>query len=193
MHFRIIRGVPRISSSKGVALRKDLSSRTALIVSAVECLLFIMSSAVSAATLTVGVGKQYAFPSQAIAAAHDGDTIAIDAGTYANDYATISHNNLTLVGVGGKARLVQTTKANIPNGKGIWVVYGNNVTIDNIEFTGAHVKDKNGAGIRMQGGDITIKNSYFRDNQDGILGGENANVTAQQRILAQRRRQWSDP
>src|SRR4051812_31512032 len=76
----------------------------------------------SAATLTVGAGKTFALPSQAIAAAHDGDTILIDAGTYTDDFATIWANNLTLRGVGGKAHLVQSATGVIPNGKAIWTI-----------------------------------------------------------------------
>src|SRR5205085_2158591 len=45
------------------------------------------------------------------------------------------------------------------------------VTIDHLEFAGAAVSDGNGAGIRYQGGTLTVTNSWFHDNQDGILGG----------------------
>jgi hypothetical protein len=56
-------------------------------------------------------------------------------------------------------------------GKAIWVIAGNNTVVDNIEFTGATVPDGNGAGIRIETNNITIRNSYFHHNQDGILGG----------------------
>ena len=36
-------------------------------------------------------------------------------------------------------------------GKGIWVISGNDTTVENIEFSGATVPDKNGAGIRQEG------------------------------------------
>ena len=46
-----------------------------------------------------------------------------------------------------------------------------NVVIRNLEFTGARVADLNGAGIRYTSGDglILIENSYFHDNENGIL------------------------
>ena len=33
--------------------------------------------------------------------------------------------------------------------------------------------DKNGAGIRMQGTNLTITHCYFHDNENGILAGDN--------------------
>ena len=124
-----------------------------------------------AATLQVGWGKKYLFPSVAAKFAQDGDTIEIDAGAYPKDAATWKQNNLTIRAVGGKAHL----KADGANaeGKGIWVIRGNNVTIENIEFSGAKVSDNNGAGIRVEGAGLTIRNCYFHDNQNGILTGAN--------------------
>ena len=66
------------------------------------------------AILTVGPGEQFAKISDAIAAAQNGDTINVDAGTYTNDYASIS-KNITLQGIGGMVHLVSTGL--IPNGK----------------------------------------------------------------------------
>jgi hypothetical protein len=57
------------------------------------------------------------------------------------------------------------------NGKGIWVTRGNNIQVENIEFSGARVTDLNGAGIRAEGVGLTICNSSFHDNENGILGG----------------------
>ena len=139
---------------------------------------FAATNTLATTTLTVGVGKEYAKPSQAIAAAPDGATILIDAGTYTDDFATIYGNNLTIRGVGGKAKIVQSSTGVIPNGKAIWTVDGNGDTIDNIEFSGAHVPDQNGAGIRAeQTGALTITHSYFHNNQDGLLG-PNANTAS---------------
>ncbi len=59
----------------------------------------------------------------------------------------------------------------IPEDKAIWVIKGSRVTIENIEFSGAHVPDMNGAGIRLEGSDSFIRNCYFHDNENGILGG----------------------
>ena len=115
--------------------------------------------------LTVGSGQQYATLSAAIAVSQDGDTLYVKAGTYLNDFATIN-TKLSIVGVGGMVQLVATEAP--PNGKAI-LVTGTDVSLDHIEFSGAAVPDGNGAGIRYEGGNLSITNSYFHNNQDGIL------------------------
>jgi hypothetical protein len=126
-------------------------------------------------TLTVGSSQQFARIADAIAASHDGDTVQIQAGTYLNDFATVN-TKITIQGVGGMAHLLATVPP--PDGKAILTVNAS-VTMDHLEFSGAAVADANGAGIRYQGGDLTVTNCYFHDNQDGILGGGGAigNVT----------------
>lgn len=143
---------------------------TLILISLLLVITGLITSA-DAATLQVGWGKKYLFPSVAAKFAQDGDTIEIDAGVYPKDAATWKQNNLTIRAVGGKAHL----KADGANaeGKGIWVIRGNNVTIENIEFSGAKVPDMNGAGIRLEGAGLTIRNCYFHDNQNGILTGSN--------------------
>jgi hypothetical protein len=117
------------------------------------------------ATLTVGPGKQYATLSAAITASHDGDAILVQAGTYTNDFATIN-TKISITGVGGLVNLVATVAP--PNGKAI-LVTNTDVTLTNIAFSGAKVPDGNGAGIRYQCGNLIINDSYFHDNQDGLL------------------------
>ena len=119
--------------------------------------------------LRVGWGKQFLLPSIAAEFAKDGDTIEIDAGVYAKDAATWKQNNLVIRAVGGRAHL-KAADANA-EGKAIWVIKGNNVTIENIEFSGAAVSDGNGAGIRIEGAGLIVRNCYFHDNQNGIMGG----------------------
>jgi hypothetical protein len=125
-----------------------------------------------AAILTVGAGKQYSTLNAAITDAQANDEIRIDAGVYVNDYSTISVP-LTIVGIGGIA--VLDANAPIPNGKAILVTRAN-VTIRNLEFRDATVPDQNGAGIRHELGDLTVENSIFRNNEDGILGNDGADI-----------------
>ena len=54
-------------------------------------------------------------------------------------------------------------------GKAIWVIRGNRVLIENIEFVGARVPDRNGAGIRHEGGKLTVRNCLFAHNEMGLL------------------------
>ena len=125
------------------------------------------------ATLNVGFGQAYTTLAAAVAASHDGDVIAVQAGTYVNDFATV-HTKVTIVGVGGMANFVATVSP--PNGKAILVTQ-TDVTIQNLSFSGAAVPDMNGAGIRYEGGNLAIINSYFHDNQDGILANADPNGT----------------
>lgn len=118
------------------------------------------------ATLRVGPNAPYKLPSDAAKVAKDGDTIEIAAGIY-EDCAIWKADNLTIRGVGGRAHLRNVTCQR----KAIFITKGNNTTIENIEFSGMYVGDKNGAGIRHEGSGLTVRNSYFHDGEQGILGG----------------------
>src|SRR5262245_47620812 len=121
------------------------------------------------AALTVGPGQKFATLAEAAAASHDGDTIYVKAGTYLNDFAVIN-TKVSIIGVGGMAHFVFDGAVPIPNGKAI-LVTRDDVTLDHLEFSGAAVPDRNGAGIRYEGGALTITNCYFHNNQEGILAG----------------------
>lgn len=131
------------------------------------------SRAARAATLSVGPQGKYAAPCAAFAAAADGDTIEIDsAGAYVGDVCGIAKNQLTIRGLGGRAKVDAGGKN--AQGKAIWVVQGDDTTVENIEFTGAAVPDLNGAGIRQEGKNLTVRGCYFHDNENGILAGDSA-------------------
>jgi Ca2+-binding RTX toxin-like protein len=115
--------------------------------------------------ITVGVGKQYSTIAAAVAHSMNGDVIKVNAGTYVNDFVTVN-TKITLQGIGGMVNMVATVPP--PNGKAIMTT-NTDVTIDHFAFSGAKVADMNGAGIRYQGGALVITNSYFHDNQDGLL------------------------
>ncbi|OGP65481.1 MAG: hypothetical protein A2169_13450, partial [Deltaproteobacteria bacterium RBG_13_47_9] len=114
-------------------------------------------------------------PSQAARIARAGDIIEIDAREYFGDVAVWRANNLIIRGVGGRPHL--NAGGSSAEGKAIWVTKGNNITIENIEFSDAKVRDKNGAGIRSEGSDLTIRNCLFHNNEEGILGGSNREST----------------
>ena len=121
----------------------------------------------------VGPSQIYTNPSDIVSLVLPGDTIEIEAGTYTGDFCIWNTDQLYIKGVGGYAHL-DATGVTIPNLKAIWVINGNNLIIENIEFSGASVPDKNGAGIRMQGTNLTITSCYFHDNENGILAGDNS-------------------
>lgn len=134
-------------------------------------LLLANSTMVNAATFNVGPTRTYTTPNALYSAnvVADGDIIEIDFANYSGTacLANWSKNNLVIKGVGGKPHMIANSQ-NI-QGKGIWITSGNNITVENIEFSGATVADKNGAGIRAEGPDVTIRNCYFHNNENGIL------------------------
>lgn len=122
-------------------------------------------------TYKVGESRIYKSPNELYVAnvISDNDTIEIDVANYLGNAALAiwNKNNLVIKGVGGKPHLLADGK--YIQGKGIWVISGNNVIVENIEFSGSKVPDQNGAGIRAEGIGITIRNCYFHDNENGIL------------------------
>ena len=56
-------------------------------------------------------------------------------------------------------------------GKAAFVLRGSESVVDGIVFRGMHVADGNGAGIRIETGDLRVVNATFLDSQEGILGG----------------------
>ena len=129
----------------------------------------------SAAVRSVGAGKTYATPCKAFAAAATGDTIEIQAGTYSGDVCAIYKSNLTIRGVNGRPKIDAAGKNALS--KGTWVVVGSNITIDNVEMTGARVSAKNGAALRLGGTNFTLRNSFLHNNENGILSGVNTAST----------------
>jgi hypothetical protein len=126
----------------------------------------------SAAVLQVGPGQQYATPCAAIAAATPGDTIQVDAaGKYAGDVCGWNTNGLTIIGVNGRPRIEAAGRSF--DGKAIWVIAGDNTTVENMELFGAAVPSHNGASIRQEGANLTLRKCYIHGNEVGILTGDN--------------------
>ncbi|AUX44594.1 uncharacterized protein SOCE26_060600 [Sorangium cellulosum] len=151
-------------------VRGSLGSGAALL------FIFAASPAASAATLPVGPGKTYTTPCQAVSAAADNDAIEIDAaGNYDGDVCAIPRSGLTLRGVGGRAKIDAAGKSS--GGKAIWVIQGNDTVVENIELSGTTVPDQNGAGIRQEGVNLTVRGCYFHDNDNGILAGDKQGST----------------
>lgn len=56
-------------------------------------------------------------------------------------------------------------------GKAALVLRGRSARIEGLVFANIRVPDKNGAGIRLEKGNLTVSQSWFRDSEQGILGG----------------------
>lgn len=103
---------------------------------------------------------------RAIAAAKSGAVIEIPAGDYDLTDLKIA-KSVTLRGDpegGVYFRSAETTE------KGILVPQaGVSLVVENIGFAGAKSWDRNGAGIRHEGRDLSVVNCKFLGNEDGIL------------------------
>jgi hypothetical protein len=119
----------------------------------------------------VGPSQRHKTPRAAAAVAQDGDTIEIDAGEYPDDVAVWSANRLTIRGVNGWAHLA--ANGHSAQQKAIWVIRGNDTTVEKVEFSGCRVPDRNGAGIRQEGRGLVVRQCRFHDNENGILTGAN--------------------
>lgn len=115
------------------------------------------------------VGPRRAVKSLAAAArqARDGMLVEVDAGDYVADVAAWPQHELTLRAVGGRVRLV-AAGAQV-QGKGLFVTTGRRQRIEGFDFVGAVVPDRNGAGIRLEAGSLTLVDCSFRDNENGLL------------------------
>lgn len=139
------------------------------------CVLVGSLSTIQAKEWVVGPGKTWTKPSQVSNLVAQGDTITILAGEYLGDVAFWKADGLLLRGKGGFAHLNADGKA--AGQKAIWVIQGDDITVEQIEFSNCTVADKNGAGIRQEGTNLTVRKCWFHDNENGILAGNDANST----------------
>ncbi len=140
-------------------------------------LILLSSTAAHAATLQVGAGKPYASIDAASRMANDGDVIEIDAGVYTAG-AAFYDNNLTIRPAPGAAAGSVIVRGGTVLGKALFVTAGDNITVQGIRFENASVPDRNGAGIRSEGRNLSVLDSQFYNVENGILasGTNDGNV-----------------
>ena len=126
---------------------------------------------VQAKIIEVGPTRKYKTPSEASVIVEDGDYVEIDYGIYENDVSVWRKNDLFIYGRNGRPHIKVNGVA--AEEKAIWVIKGNNTRVANLEFSGAKVRDKNGAGIRQEGLNLKVFGCYFHDNENGVLTGKN--------------------
>jgi Periplasmic copper-binding protein (NosD) len=116
----------------------------------------------------------------ALNAALPGDHLILAPGVYAEG-AIIGTPGLVLRGEPG-AHL----RGHAVEGKAALVVKAKGVVIEGIECSGIAVRDNNGACIRIEGDDLTVRNVHFHDNQEGILSGPGGGVLLVEHSLLER-------
>ncbi len=132
----------------------------------------------AATTIQVGPTRTYTTVQAGYNAASSGDIIEIDSGTYYGSAAWVSiyKSDLTFRGV-GPTRPILDALHGATASKGIFVGNANNLTVENLEFANAWITNTfgaNAAGIRFDAANLTVRNCYIHDCQDGILAGGNA-------------------
>ena len=125
-----------------------------------------------AETWVVGPGGAPMSLEQAVASAQDGDVIDLLSGTYEAAPLLIEGKRLTLRGMGERPVLKATLgDADL---QAVWTVRASELTVENIEFSGARGRNANGAGIRLDSGRLTLRRSAFFDNEVGVLTANDA-------------------
>ena len=142
-------------------------------------LLFLAPPAAMTATLRVGPGMEFATPSQAAAVAGDGDEVVIAPGEY-YDCAIWRADRLTVRGPGPDVRsdvgpgvvLTDTACA----GKAAFVASGRDLVLRDLTFARIRVADRNGAGLRVEAGRVTVERGRFVRNQIGVLAAGSPDI-----------------
>ena len=128
-------------------------------------LLLIAGAVQAAAQWVAGPGGAPMTLADAVARAADGDTIEMLAGEY-RGALLIENRRLTLRGSG---KVVVQGDGKAVADKALWTVRGGEVLIEGLEFRGARSTDGGGAGVRQEGGRLTLRKSQFFDNEHGLL------------------------
>jgi len=139
---------------------------TAMLCVAVTVCLAGLAAPASARVLLVGPGRPLKLPSQAAALAQRGDTVRIDPGVY-QDCSVWRASGLTILGASLNVVVASRTCLD----QAIFVIYGNDITVQGITFRDATVPGRNGAAIKALGDNLTVRNSRFEHNENGILTG----------------------
>jgi hypothetical protein len=61
------------------------------------------------------------------------------------------------------------------DGKAALVLSGRSATVEGLIFQGITVSDANGAGIRLEQGALTVRESLFRDSESGVMSANTEN------------------
>lgn len=129
----------------------------------------------SGTVLTVGAGMEFATLADALKSSVAGDTIAVQAGTYLNDFGVVT-SAVRIVAVGGIVNEVATVPP--PDDKGLLTVDAS-LSIQGFTFTGGSdgSPDGNVSGIRLENGNLNVSYCYFHDMQEGLLADYDPTAT----------------
>ncbi|WP_209348913.1 right-handed parallel beta-helix repeat-containing protein [Pontixanthobacter sp. CEM42] len=126
----------------------------------------------NAAFTVVESGRGYERLQDAVNAIGNGSgTIAVAAGTHRQCAVQEGGSIAYMAAVPGKAIFDGVTC----EGKAALVLRGREASVSGLVFRRMAVPDFNGAGIRLEQGDLTVAQSWFLDSQQGILSANDSN------------------
>lgn len=138
----------------------------ALAIAAIPIAAVFAQPAGAAPFTVVETGRGFASLQQAVDAVGNGrGTIAVAPGTWRQCAVQQGGEISYLASEPGTAVFDATTC----EGKAALVLRGRAARISGLVFRGMAVPDGNGAGIRLEQGDLTVAQTWFRDSQQGIL------------------------
>ncbi len=135
-------------------------------------LMTVAATGPGAAPFTVAeIGRGFARLQDAVdaASARDG-TVVVSPGTW-RECAVQNAGTVTIRAARAGTAVFDGTTC---EGKAALVLRGRAAAVDGVVFRGLRVRDGNGAGIRLEKGDLHVANAMFLDSQEGILGGGDA-------------------
>ncbi|GAA0738132.1 right-handed parallel beta-helix repeat-containing protein [Sphingomonas japonica] len=113
-------------------------------------------------------GRGYSSLADAVNAIGGGSgTIRIAPGTY-RDCAVQTEGRVSFVAAQPGTAIFD---GGVCEGKAVLVLRGQGSKVDGLIFSNIRVPDGNGAGIRMEQGNLVVSNAMFLDSQSGILAG----------------------
>ena len=140
----------------------------ARLIIAICALLSIVSSFAARAEKVFVDGVPFTSFKQAVSSIKDGSRIYLEKGVY-TEGVYIGASDISILGEAG----VVFDGAAADN-KGALVLTGDNVTVESIECVNISVSAGNGACIRFEGTNLTVKDIYVHDSESGVMTASDA-------------------
>lgn len=144
--------------------------------------IFVVLTVLAAISISDAGAGDSAWLADAIASAKSGAVIEVPRGDYDLTDQKI-YRSVTLKGSADGKTVLRSASV---TEKGILVpLVGVDLKVENITFAGARSWDRNGAGIRHEGRNLTVINCRFIGNEDGILstGDKNGVITIERTLF----------
>ncbi|MDM7956060.1 right-handed parallel beta-helix repeat-containing protein [Blastomonas sp.] len=117
-------------------------------------------------------GREYRSLADAVSRIGNGNgTIEVQPGTW-RDCVVQEAGNITYRAITPGSAIFD---GGVCEGKATLVLRGRSARVEGLIFQNIAVPDENGAGIRLERGDLNVVNSLFRDSQQGILSAIDRN------------------